>query len=202
MSRLLETNDTRARLIEVGLRLFAWKGYENVSVDELVREAELTKGAFYHHFRSKEHCLAEIHTAFVEYAYDRFARIVSRDSGPEATLRALMGELLDQVHHYRDEVVVLWDARRNVPAELAEPIETRKTGIRRFFAEAVGAGQASGEFHPGHDPHISALGIFGMCMWAYHWYNPDGSLSPQEVAAAFADLVLGGLRGAPGEHPG
>ena len=44
----------RARLIDVGLRLFVEQGYEGTSPDALLREAGASKGALYHHFEGKQ----------------------------------------------------------------------------------------------------------------------------------------------------
>ncbi len=44
----------RDKLLEAGLKLIRAKGYAATSVDELCKEASLTKGAFFHHFASKE----------------------------------------------------------------------------------------------------------------------------------------------------
>jgi TetR/AcrR family transcriptional repressor of nem operon len=44
----------RLRLLNAALGLIRSKGYEAASVDELCRAAGVTKGAFFHHFRSKE----------------------------------------------------------------------------------------------------------------------------------------------------
>jgi AcrR family transcriptional regulator len=45
---------TRGKLLAVARRLFATKGYAATSLDELVRRAGVTKGAFYHHFPDKQ----------------------------------------------------------------------------------------------------------------------------------------------------
>lgn len=45
---------TREALVEAGRREFAAKGYADTSVDEIVRRADVTKGAFYHHFSGKK----------------------------------------------------------------------------------------------------------------------------------------------------
>jgi AcrR family transcriptional regulator len=46
--------ETRQRLMEAALSVFARHGYERATVDEIVREAGFSKGAFYVHFESKE----------------------------------------------------------------------------------------------------------------------------------------------------
>jgi TetR/AcrR family transcriptional repressor of nem operon len=45
---------TRERILEETARLFALKGYHDTKLDEILTAAEVTTGAFFHHFRSKE----------------------------------------------------------------------------------------------------------------------------------------------------
>ena len=46
--------ETRQRLVDAALPVFARHGFERATVDEIVREAGYSKGAFYVHFDSKE----------------------------------------------------------------------------------------------------------------------------------------------------
>lgn len=46
--------DARTRLLDAALRVIRAKGYTATTVDELCREAGVTKGAFFHHFKSKD----------------------------------------------------------------------------------------------------------------------------------------------------
>ncbi len=46
--------DTRTRLLDAALLVIRTKGYAGTSVDDLCQEAGVTKGAFFHHFKSKE----------------------------------------------------------------------------------------------------------------------------------------------------
>lgn len=50
----------RRRIAEAALQLFASRGYNVTSVDDVVREAKVSKSAFYEFFESKEHCFREV----------------------------------------------------------------------------------------------------------------------------------------------
>jgi hypothetical protein len=47
---------------------------------------------------------------------------------------------------------------------------------------------------PGPDEKVAAYALFGMMNWVYTWYQPNGSVSPEQLADRFADLFLHGLR--------
>ena len=190
-------NKTKERLTDHAIKLFARRGYDAVTVDEIVKAAKLTKGAFYHHWPSKDDCLSEIHLSFVDYAHGRFAAIMEQSTDPEELIRALMGELFEQIRDHRNRVVVLWDTRRSLPKAKSALVESKKDDIRHFFAQAIEMGQKQKIFDSSHDPRVAAQGIFGMCMWAYQWYDPKGPKTHKEIADGFADLVLAGLHHAP-----
>jgi AcrR family transcriptional regulator len=55
--RARNSDRTRASLIGAASRLFASRGYDNTAVDTIVQEAGVSKGAFYHHFKTKDELL-------------------------------------------------------------------------------------------------------------------------------------------------
>jgi AcrR family transcriptional regulator len=48
------SEETRAKIMEAAIKLFSKRGYNKASVDEICEEAGTSKGAFYHHFKSKQ----------------------------------------------------------------------------------------------------------------------------------------------------
>ena len=56
---------TRARIVECARILFNRHGYENVTIDMVMEDAELTRGGFYNHFRSKEELFAAAVSSFL-----------------------------------------------------------------------------------------------------------------------------------------
>ena len=53
-TRQLKRGEGRAKLLDAALMVIREKGYTDSTVDDLCREAGVTKGAFFHHFKSKE----------------------------------------------------------------------------------------------------------------------------------------------------
>lgn len=79
---------TRGQLIEVATRLFGSRGYEDTSIDAVLREAGVSRGSLYHHFAGKD----ALFEAVLEQAEARVASeaiaAASSTSDPVGALRA------------------------------------------------------------------------------------------------------------------
>ena len=53
-ARNAKSNESKKRIIDTALKLIAERGYDNVSIAQIAKEAGVSKGAFYIHFASKE----------------------------------------------------------------------------------------------------------------------------------------------------
>ena len=48
------SEETRSKIMSSAIKLFSTRGYNTASVDDICKDAEISKGAFYHHFESKQ----------------------------------------------------------------------------------------------------------------------------------------------------
>jgi TetR/AcrR family transcriptional repressor of nem operon len=83
-----ESEANRARVLAAAARLFREKGVDGIGVADLMKEAGLTHGGFYNHFKSKE----ELAAAAFDVAFDTAnARLESRirKAGPRGRRKAL-----------------------------------------------------------------------------------------------------------------
>lgn len=62
-----------------------------------------------------------------------------------------------------------------------------------MMRKLISDGQAAGQVRPELDAKLAATAINTMCNALYHWYKPDGELTPEEVAVSFADFAVAGL---------
>lgn len=51
---------TKQHILETAMNLFSEKGLENVNVEDIVKEVGVTRGAFYHYYKSREELIADV----------------------------------------------------------------------------------------------------------------------------------------------
>lgn len=76
------THETRSRILEAAVTVFASKGYHNTKVDDIVTESQTSKGSFYFYFPSKQDIFLALVDTFADLLENRLRnRIASETSG-------------------------------------------------------------------------------------------------------------------------
>ncbi|WP_173097394.1 TetR/AcrR family transcriptional regulator [Actinomadura verrucosospora] len=81
---------TRAALLDTGRRHFTERGFADVSAEELVRAAGLTRGALYHHFDGKQGLFEAVFEEYEDQAAQRIAAAMAA-AGDDPWQRAIAG---------------------------------------------------------------------------------------------------------------
>ena len=92
--------DTRARIQQVALELFAEQGYERTSLREVAERLGVTKAALYYHFKSKE----DIVRSFTEDYFARMDALIAWGS-PDTIARRLRDHLDAGADHVCVQIV-------------------------------------------------------------------------------------------------
>jgi AcrR family transcriptional regulator len=79
--------------------------------------------------------------------------------------------------------------------ERRERCRRSRAAYQAYFERVVAEGMAAGELAPG-DAKLAAVCLLSALNGIVHWYRPGGRLQPDQLAGGYADLFLGGLRGA------
>ncbi|MCH7809284.1 MAG: TetR/AcrR family transcriptional regulator [Chloroflexi bacterium] len=86
---------TRQRLLDAALQIFARNGFERATVDEIVREAGFSKGAFYVHFESKDDLFWEMLRQRIEARKETFRHALEPSIGIAENQRRLLAAFFD-----------------------------------------------------------------------------------------------------------
>jgi AcrR family transcriptional regulator len=184
---------TRTQLLEAAARVYARRGFEGATLDEVAEDAGFTKGAVYDHFGSKEKLLFAL---LDEHLSGQIAEQVSlfdptldTSERPRAGADRWMQELTEDPDAFRLFVEAWQHGQRDeeLRALVVDGMEQWRATLRSFGAARTDtAGFEVPEELLGSIANIMlALGIgFGIITLA----DPNG-VSPGELAAAYVVLL-------------
>lgn len=180
---------TTAHLLDVAREMFAESGFSGVGLEDVAARSGVTRGAVYHHFKSKNGLFA----AVLDLVAERVADAVS-DAASRADTD--WGQLVDGCHAFVDAACS--DAHRQIllvdgPAVLGwatwRESDARHSGrlLREGLAELLGLSGASA------DP--AAVMLSGAMNEAALWLaRADAGPQDRRNAHAMLDRLLGALR--------
>lgn len=183
----------QAAVLGTAIDLFIRQGYDATSMADLAAALGLSKSSLYHHVPSKERllelaldeALGEL-TAVVEAAtadgaagtsYERLRRVV------EDGVRLLAA--------HQPAVTLLLRVHGNTDVERAA-LERRRWVDTRL-AELVRAAAEEGALRDDLDPVVVSRLLFGMVNSLVEWYDADGPVDVDQLAAAVVATALDGL---------
>jgi AcrR family transcriptional regulator len=89
------TQETRTRILEAAVKVFATKGYHDTKVDDIVSESSTSKGSFYFYFPSKQDIFLALSDTFADLLESRITQAMEKESHGmqqmDAALRASLG---------------------------------------------------------------------------------------------------------------
>ncbi|MFA1550427.1 TetR/AcrR family transcriptional regulator [Actinomadura chokoriensis] len=182
------------RLLAVATRMFAEKGFENTSVQEIVNAAGVTKGAMYHYFGSKDDLLYEIYHRLLGLQMSRLEQIADGPGTAEERLRAAAVDVLNTSFLYLDDFTVFFRSTHLLPRDRREAVRAERRRYHERFRDLVEEGQRAGSFRPATPADIAVHFFFGTVHQIGVWYRPGGTLKTEAISDHYVDLLLNGLK--------
>ncbi|KIR01849.1 Fatty acid degradation regulator YsiA, TetR family [Lachnospiraceae bacterium TWA4] len=94
----VQKRTTKSRIISAAWQLFYEQGYEDTTVDEIIRVAQTSKGSFYHYFKSKDALLNTLSYLFDE-KYEQLIDTMDEEWNTYRKLLYLNNELFTMIEN-------------------------------------------------------------------------------------------------------
>lgn len=185
---------TRGRILEAAAGAFAEGGYAATSLNAIVAASGLTKGAFYHHFDSKEELALAAFRYKQEQLVARSAAAITDAHDAPAALRAL---LCERAAALREDpasraVLRLGAEFRALASPDPEFVGFQELAIE-MFAELLRRGQDEGTIRRGLDPRATAELLFGAIVGMDDVWHFLGGDDLERRSEELVDLLVEGL---------
>lgn len=147
---------TVERILDVSQRLFWEKGYENTTIQDIVDElGGLTKGAVYHHFKSKEEIMDAVGDRMF-FSNNPFEAVRGRTdlNGLQKLQEAVR---LNQSDQERVRLTAQSIPIAKSPRLLQEMIVSNRKVLTPYFLELIEEGNRDGSMHTNYPREIAEL---------------------------------------------
>lgn len=184
---MAEPNGRRGEILRSAARVFMERGFDRASMDEIAREAGLTKPGLYYHFASKTELLFAVMTfAMDELERETFAAM-AQASTPLQKLRAILHTHAWLITREKDRAFTLLISTElgSLESEDRRLVVQRLRSYRVLIQTTLEQLAEEGALRPGLDPSVGAHTLMGMVAWLSFWYRAEGRLE----GAAIADMV-------------
>ncbi|MQY13232.1 HTH-type transcriptional repressor KstR2 [Streptomyces sp. RB5] len=182
------------RLLAVATRLFADRGFDRTSVQEIVEAAGVTKGALYHYFGSKDDLLHEIYARLLRLQQERLDHFAALDAPVEQRLRQAAADVIVTTIENADDASIFFRSMHLLGPEKQKEVRADRRRYHDRFRALIEEGQATGVFDAGTPAGLVVDYHFGAVHHLSSWYKKDGPLTKEQVAENFAEMLMRVLR--------
>ncbi|MEV7058757.1 TetR/AcrR family transcriptional regulator [Streptomyces microflavus] len=183
------TPEAARRLLVAAVDAFAERGYHATTTRDIAGRAGMSPAALYIHYKTKEELLHRIS----KIGHDRALHLLQAEADGDGTAaERLAGAVRSFVRWHAERHttarVVQYELDALGPEHRTEIVELRRRSdavVRGIISEGVRAGEFDVPDIPG-----TTLAVLSLCIDVARWFNAQGSRTPDEVGALYADLVL------------
>lgn len=187
------TSAVESRILAAAVRLFAERGFDGTSVQEIVDRAEVTKGGLYHYFDSKHDLLYEIYHSLIARQLGDLERILAAGLEPRETVRAVIAELVLSTAEHIDEAKVFAREMHKLDDARMAAVRADRRRYHVTFRQVVERAQRDGVFAAVAPAETVTFIVFGMVNEMPAWYRADGPKPAERFADEVSAFVLAAL---------
>lgn len=189
------SEETRNHILESATRLFSKTGYDATGVAEICQAAGVSKGAFYHHFPSKQAVFLELLNTYLNGIETGFNLMRQETNNvPRAILQ--MAELVGSVFQTTDihlPIFLEFWTQANHDPHIWEAAIAPYRRYQSYFAEMIQEGIEEGSLQP-VDAHLAARVLVSLAvgMLMQSLFDPQVT-SWQNEARQSMELFMNGI---------
>lgn len=182
MAARREKYDRRQReVVSIAASLFARRGFQATTMDELSEATGLRSGGLYHYIGSKQALLLAIFSELMDPLLEQAAAIEAET--PEEALRELVRVWLRHIEAHLDHMAVFAQERHAIEREPEwETVRASRDAFEAILARRLAA--------VGITDRLQHFALLGMVNHTATWLQPGKRLSADQIADGYCDMLL------------
>ena len=182
--------ERREQLLDIGRKLFAQKGFEGTSVEEIASRAEVSKPVVYEHFGGKEGLYAVVVDREIEALLEAITGALESDGRPRVLLERTALALLDYIESSSDGFRIL--VRDSPVAQSTGTFASLISDVASQVEHVLAAAFKQNHLDPKTAPMYAQM-LVGMVALTGQWWLDTRKPRKADVAAHLVNLAYNGL---------
>ena len=183
--------ETRKRIVAAAKKLITENGFENVSIEEIAKEAEVSTGSFYTYFKKKEDVIEELN----QLSFYRLAEITNemKDKGLDDRLKYYCRQFLAEIERVGIEICRQWIRNNITPVNMEiSGKETTKynhdyLAMKSLLEEGIRRGELTVDTPVDEMAFYINTQLYGLMV---AWCMTDASVVGSDRTDAFCETVM------------
>jgi AcrR family transcriptional regulator len=187
-------DNQRDRVVACAAELFAREGYENVGMERLAEAVGISKAGIYHYFRAKHEILDAIVVTTLDGLTDAVTEAVDEARTPRQRLVSFMTAHAEyfEANYWAFTAMLVGFGGIRSPA-MRGAVVGQRDRYEKLLRQIIADGIESGDFRK-VDLATASRAALSMLNWMVRWFDPSGPERASELAAAYVELLLDGIR--------
>jgi len=180
-------------IAKAAAKLFNEKGYLETSMDDISTAAKLSKGGIYHYFSSKNEILYFISTNFMGILLRGLEQELEKIEDNFAKIQFIIFRHIGFYTKYIAEAKTTLHEGHLLPPGYFKIIAEQERQYHQIVNSVLSdlfGGQISKD-----QLKVLTFILFGTCNGIYYWYDPKGSMNPEELSKIISGILCRGLLG-------
>lgn len=189
--REIRYQEKRKKLLQHAAMIFAKKGYEKTSLEEIASRLKLSKASLYHYVRSKEEVLYLIQLEALEEILEEIRALIASDVEPDTKLKQVIERYIRSATR-KHIIGALRQQELILPEKWRRKIIAKRDEFDSLCRLVIQEGIATGDFQA-VNWKMSYMAMMGALNWIIKWYSPQGDMSVEEICKAMTYFILSGF---------
>ena len=187
-------NQTKSKIVSAAWQLFYDQGFDNTTVDEIIRLSGTSKGSFYHYFESKDSLIGSLAYLFVE-KYAALEKQLDDSKNAVDNMLFLTRELCMMIENNIDIELLSRLYAQQLSKRGQKELLDRNRLYYRLLKKLTVQGQERGEItQQKSSAEIVRLYAIAERALLYDWCLHGGEYSLAEYASSVMPLMLSAIR--------
>jgi TetR/AcrR family transcriptional regulator, cholesterol catabolism regulator len=179
-------------VLNEAVKLISTHGYHATSMRDLAKALDIEAASIYNHISSKEEILQLTCFSLAKKFLTAIDEVNDIYFNAEEKLRLAIKNHVEILTDNLYESGVFLHEWKNLSEPFLTQFKEMRNNYESGFKTIVQNGIDEGLFHE-VDKKFAVLTILSSVNWIIEWYNPKGSMSPEQIAEKLSDFILKGL---------